>query len=255
MGMEVKRIGAMAGICLVVASGFAGYKVRAAVHPSVNETLDAARIQAQQGRGKEASGYAQAMLMGETLRVSVNYGDTPASQTEACDEAVAGAFQMWEEALDSSVKFIRVPDPKSADIKINFGSDVKLNGQIVSGYVNWTRNISRTAEGVKPIFDADIHLRTTDPKGRLMKANAMRHTCGHEMGHVFGLDDVAQVGVLMGPLDLRKPVAKPTEAEIETVKAIREEASQILTSTRGQHAHTFDGRCLCGHDHHEDHKH
>jgi predicted Zn-dependent protease len=248
--MSMKRVGALAFLGLTVATGFAGFKVRAAVHPSVNETLDAARNRAQLGQKNEAAGYAQSMLMGEKLTVLVRYGDTPPSQVQACDDAVAGAFKMWETALDGSVMFERVLENTKADIKITFGSDVKLNNSIVSGYINWTRNIANTEEGTKPVFEADIHLRTTDPKGRELKWEAMRHTCGHEMGHMFGLDDVNQIGMLMGPLDIRKPVKAPNESEVETVKAIREEAQSIVTASSGTHAHHFDGGCSCGHDQH-----
>jgi hypothetical protein len=250
--MSMKRLGAFAILGLTVATGFAGFKVRAAVHPSVNETLDAARTQAQLGKNSEAAGYAQSMLMGDKLTVLVSYGDTPPSQVQACDDAVAGAFQMWQTALNGGVQFERVGKDVKADIKINFGKDVNLKGQIVSGYINWTRNIATTSDGAKPVFEADIFLRTTDPKGRELKWEAMRHTCGHEMGHMFGLDDVNQIGMLMGPLDLRRPVKAPNEAEIETVKAIREEATNILTSARGTHAQRFDGTCFGGdHDHHQ----
>jgi hypothetical protein len=245
----MKRVGAFAIVGLTVATGFAGFKVRAAVHPSVTETLDAARTRAQLGKPLEAAGYAQSMLMGDKLTVMVDYGDTPQPQITACDNAVAGAFKMWETSLDGAIKFERVANNVKADVKITFGKDVNLNGQIVSGYVNWTRNIVTTDEGTKPLFEADIHLRTTDPKGRELKWEAMRHTCGHEMGHMFGLDDVSQVGMLMGPLDLRRPVKQPNESEIETVKAIREEATNILTATKGQHAQFFSRRCTLHHHH------
>lgn len=238
-------------IAAVASTGIAAYKVRAAIHPAVSEHLETTRVQSQLGNREEASGYAQAMLMGMQIRVNVDYGNSV--QLEDCDKAVSGAFEMWEQAIGRQVQFVRVDDPKEAEVRIKFDKNVKLKGQIVSGFINWSRKIETVEGRVKPIFNADIQLRTTDPRGRLMTWEAMRHTCGHEFGHLFGLDDSKQIGKLMGPLDLRKPVSKPDESEVETVLAIREECQSIIQkSEKGSHAHTFDGKCLCDHDHHKD---
>ena len=170
------------------------------------------------------------MLMGGKITVSVDYGDTPVAQMPACDEAIKGAFEMWETALDHTVDFKRVEFGEKADVKIKFDQHTKLNNQIVSGYINWSRTVQDTPEGPKPHFKADVFLRTTDPNGNRMVAKMMRHTCGHEFGHMFGLDDVKEVGMLMGPLDLRHPVSTPNEAEVETVKAIRAECQSLVVA-------------------------
>ena len=232
----------IATIGLVVASSFAGYNARAAIHPAVAEHLDNARIQAQLGKADEAASYAKAMLMGGNITVSVDYGNTPITQIPACDEAVKGAFEMWQTALNKDVSFTRVEFGEKADVKIKFDRSTKLNNQIVSGYINWSRTVEDTTEGPIPHFKADVFLRTTDPNGNPMVAKAMRHTCGHEFGHMFGLDDVKEVGMLMGPINLRCPVAKPTEEEVETVKAIRAECQSLVLAAKhtGTHGEHFD---------------
>ena len=254
--MVIRKLGAIAFVGLVVGTSFAGYKARAAIHPSVAEQLDNARIQAQLGKTDEAASYAEAMLMGHNITVSVDYGDTPVKQMPACDEAVKGAFEMWETALDQEVKFTRVAVGEPADVKIKFDQRTKLNNQIVSGYINWSRTVEDTPEGPKPHFKADVFLRTTDPNGRQMTAKTMRHTCGHEFGHMFGLDDVKDVGVLMGPLDIRHPVSAPCDAEIDTVKSIRAECLSLIQSAKsnssGTHAEHFAGTCTGHCDHDED---
>lgn len=227
---------------LVVASSFAGYHARAAIHPSVAEHLDNARIKAQLGKADEAASYAQAMLMGGKITVSVDYGNTPINQIPACDEAVKGAFSMWENALDHEVNFSRVEFGSPADVKIKFDTSTKLKNQIVSGYINWSRTVEDTIDGPVPHFKADVFLRTTDPSGTPMQAKAMRHTCGHEFGHMFGLDDVKEVGMLMGPINIRCPVAAPNEAEISTVRAIRSECQTLVLAAKhgGTHGEDFD---------------
>lgn len=239
-----------AGAAAVFSMGFTGAKYKASVHPSVFEHMDLARSKAASGRQAEAVGYAEALLMTDVIKVGVDLGSTPQKQIAEADGAVQGAIAMWDTALEGKVKFTRVP-LEQADVKIHFDSDVRLQGQIVSGYVNWTRSIKYTPEGIRPSFKGDVYLRTTDPRGRLMTQDAMRHTCGHEFGHIFGLDDNPSVGTLMGPLDLRRPVAKPTPAEVDTVKSIREECETIITQARatvvrGTHACRFDGTCTCG---------
>jgi hypothetical protein len=233
--MGINKVGMMAAVGLIVASSFAGYKARAAIHPAVTEQLDTARIQAQLGKADEAAGYAKAMLMGGKITVSVDYGNTPIKQQAACDEAIKGAFEMWETALDHDVNFSRVEFGEKADVKIKFDQNVKLNNQIVSGYINWSRTVETTFDGPVPHFKADVFLRTTDPNGNQMAAKAMRHTCGHELGHMFGLDDVKEVGMLMGPINLRAPVSAPHEVEIETVKAIRAECQALILAAKHDH--------------------
>ena len=244
--MGIRKVGIIAAIGLIVASSFAGYHARAAIHPSVTEHLDNARIQAQLGKSDEAASYAKSMLMGGNITVSVDYGDTPIKQQAACDEAVKGAFEMWEAALDHDVNFTRVEFGERADVKIKFDQSVKLNNQIVSGYINWSRTVEDTFDGPVPHFKADVFLRTTDPNGHQLQGKAMRHTCGHEFGHMFGLDDVKEVGMLMGPINLRCPVSKPNEAEVETVKAIRAECQTLVLAAKyehgGTHGEQFDNK-------------
>ena len=237
--MGIRKAGMIGAIGLIVASSFAGYHVRAAIHPSVTEHLDNARIKAQLGKADEAASYAQAMLMGGKITVSVDYGNTPIKQIPSCDIAIKGAFEMWETALNKDVNFERVEFGEKADVKIKFDTNVKLEKQIVSGYINWSRTVEDTFDGPIPHFKADVFLRTTDPNGTPLQAKAMRHTCGHEFGHMFGLDDVKEVGVLMGPINLRCPVANPNESEIETVKAIRAECQTLVLAAK--HDHTGGG--------------
>lgn len=254
--MVNRKVGAIALIGFIVGTSYAGYTARTAIHPSVTQHLDSARIQAQLGKSDEAVSYAESVLMGNQITVSVDYGDTPIVQQAACDEAVKGAFEMWENALDSEVTFKRVEYGQPADVKIKFDQRTRLNNQIVSGYINWSRTVQETPEGPKPHFSADVFLRTTDPSGNRMTAKMMRHTCGHEFGHMFGLDDVKEVGMLMGPLDIRHPLAAPKDAEVETVKAIRAECQALISqakSNSGIHAEHFapDGSIEC-HDHHHE---
>ena len=56
--MAIKKVGIFAAIGLIVASSYAGYNARAAIHPAVTEHLDNARIQAQLGKTSEAASYA-----------------------------------------------------------------------------------------------------------------------------------------------------------------------------------------------------
>lgn len=249
--MRFQKLGAIALVGFVVTSSFAGYKIRAAVLPSVNEHIDKARIKAQLGSYEEASGYAKAMLMEDQITVSVDYGNTPDNQKTWCDTAVAGAFDMWEKALGKEIKFVRVESKDAPHVRIKFDKDVTLNGGIVSGYINWSRSIEETKEGFRPVFSADVFLRTTDPRGTKLSAKAMKHTCGHELGHMFGLDDASRVGILMGPLDVNNPVSAPSADEIETVMAIREECKLLAKhGSSGQHAQYFGKPCQ-----HQDHHH
>lgn len=253
--MVIRKVGAIAALGLVVATSLAGLRAKAAIHPSVSEHLDSARIQAQLGKADQAASYAEAMLMGGNITVSVDYGNTPVNQMPSCDQAVQGAFDMWEKALDHEVNFTRVTYGEPAQVKIKFDQNTKLKNQIVSGYINWSRTVEDTTEGPRPLFKADVFLRTTDPNGNKLPAKAMKHTCGHEFGHMFGLDDVKQVGMLMGPLDIGRPVSNPASEEIETVKAIRAECQSLVLSAKhdrekgGTHAQYFDKSCDCGHNH------
>lgn len=251
--MKGQHFGVITITGLLFASGYAGYKARAAVHPQASGTIESALKQMKNGDREEAKSYAESMLMGNRLVVSVDYGDTPAEQIPVCSESLAGAFEMWETALNGTVKFDVAKPGESAPITIHYGRDVRLDGNIVSGYINWSRSVEKYKGRSTPIFQADINLRTTDPRGKFMNAKQMRHTAGHEFGHLFGLDDVNTVGLLMGPLDLRKPVSAPDITEVETVIALREECKSIVARADEEpHGHHFlgIGSCETHHHHH-----
>ena len=78
------------------------------------------------------------------------------------------------------------------------------------------------------IFEGEVCART-HYKGKPMTFEAMRCCLGHEMGHMFGLPDAAgkDGDALMGPLNLSRPVDGPNESEVETVRHIRQDASEI----------------------------
>ncbi|MBI3721895.1 MAG: hypothetical protein HY248_05010 [Fimbriimonas ginsengisoli] len=74
---------------------------------------------------------------------------------------------------------------------------------------------------------AEIRVRTHNPWARGMSFEQMRHEVAHELGHVLGLDDSRRLGAVMSPLDLRRPVGKVGDDELEALHRLRDLAAEV----------------------------
>ena len=175
-----------------------------------------------------ARAHAMAVLGGEDVSVTVDLADVPRERRTACRAAVDDALDAWESALDDGTRLRRTDDRRGSGIVLKFQNDVRDKGKPVAGYVNWKRTADPGGGGVTGV----VQIRMEDLDGSPMPGRAMRNIVLHEMGHMLGLDDADRPGGAMGPLDVARPVSRPTEAEASAIHAIRSDAARLLRDAR-----------------------
>ncbi len=223
----------------LLAMGASSGRYRAGIHPTVEGQIAYGSEAARAGRAEEARGYAQALLIGDEIKVKATFDAASEPHRAEAMRALAAAGETWREALGRTVTIREAREGETPDLTVNFQPEVEMQGRAVSGYIRWRREVRRVGDGWQGLFEGYVYARTTY-RGRPMTFEAMRCCLGHEMGHMFGLPDhdASDTGAraIMGPLDVRNPVARPDDEEIETVRHIREDAGAFTRIASGSSA-------------------
>ena len=243
----IRRLAPLAMIAVAL-MGASSSRYRAGINPTVASHLEYAGQAARDGRGEEAKGYAKALLIGEEITYAVAFDPGSEEHRETAMEALNAAADTWREALGGTVTVRAARDGETPNLVIHFEPEVEMQGRAVSGYIRWRRTVQNTSAGWIGKFEGQVFART-HCKGKPMPFAAMRCCLGHEMGHMFGLPDAhpnaKDDDALMGPLNLGRPVSGPNETEVETVRHIRQDASEIErlagTKTENQIIVELDG--------------
>jgi hypothetical protein len=199
------------------------------IQPRVLELLAQAERCLQDGRFSEARTVAEMLLLRRDVRFAVDVTGLPEARAAEARNAVRGAVEAWSEALDRSVGFEESPWP-SADVRISFVPSVRQSGCEVAGYAVWRRQLLNwRADEFSYQVSADVQVRTVLPGGAPMSEAMMRHTCLHELGHVLGLNDSGRPGEAMSVLSPSRPVARPSQAEADSLKQVLFQAGLFLS--------------------------
>ncbi|CAN5598805.1 hypothetical protein BH11ARM2_BH11ARM2_28740 [soil metagenome] len=219
-----------AALATIVAPILMGTGARMApILPEVQNHLDSAHKFLGNGESARARAHASVVLVGEEIKVAVQFENVDVNDQEQCDEALSRAFETWEAALKGEVKFRLVKENEAGDVLVRFRPDVRMGREAVAGFVNWKRVVrTEGSQVVEASYSANMQLRTHNLDGRSMSLGAMHHEACHELGHILGLDDADSAGTLMGPLDPDHPVHEPSTAESRTVEDVRDEARNLM---------------------------
>lgn len=190
--------------------------------PDVADQLSLAKADQDRGNALASAAHAKQILIGDRIRYQINFSSIPAGERELCARALNQALAEWDSRTTGSVQFVRTDELAPHQIIVKFEPAVTVSHEPVAGYTCW----KRTAEP----YNATVEIRVHDLKGRLLSFEAIRQICAHEFGHVLGLDDSAQEGDVMGPLNIAHPVNGPTEKEALRVKNLRDEARRYADS-------------------------
>ncbi len=219
----------LAGVLLGMASVAGAHQDRnPLVQPRFYDTVERASGLLNQGKYGEATANANLILMRDRIKISVDVSGAQSGRQLEALEAVSSAIKMWEDSLDGEVSFVVVPQGQG-DIRVAYADGVTMQGDEVAGYSVWSRQVLNWANGLCTTYlTADVSLRTQLPDGSALTREAMKHTAGHELGHILGLWDSPHPGDLMGPLDPKHPAAGPSGHELSALRDIRRDAAEVI---------------------------
>lgn len=147
--------------------------------------------------------------------------DKSSLDSEEQYRAVELAAAVWEKELEGDFPVTIVDRVEDADVVVQFVASIPERGEDALGLIKLEKSYrwSRSSHSFK--CKGTISIVRSASGGRLSFSET-RDVAMHEMGHLLGLADVETTGVLMGPLERGKPLTKPTKAEVEDVKSLRE---------------------------------
>lgn len=194
--------------------------------PVLRDHLDKAEEAMGSGQSERCEAYTRSVLL-SSFRVYVDLDGAQGCKRRDAERAWREGVSMWEEALPGVLELTPALSRDDADLIVEFGPKVSTDGVAVYGHFDWTRWVGQDLDGkYQAKLKATIRIRTEMPGGGRMPAKYLKHICGHEIGHLLGLDDGLRVGTLMGPGDVGV-CAKPNSDEIGAVMSLRAEAERV----------------------------
>ncbi len=218
--MRIRRWIALMGCALATVGAQS-----ATVLPEVYQHLEFARKCLDQGN-VDATVASSDLILLPHIKVYVDDRAAPSRAVEALRDAQTA----WERALGQEVHFVSVPSPGQADVTIHYASTMRREGRDVGGFATWKRSVRKATWGYDSRLTADIELRLDQPNGQPMTRPQLHHAAMHELGHILGLDDSAQVGEIMGPLLLSRPAERLANGEIQALCEVRAQAQSVRMS-------------------------
>ncbi len=195
------------------------------VMPEMRRHVQLASNCFREQKWNESIAYANSVLLLGSTSFSVQFDSISMREEEKCRNAVGQAVSLWETALDHQIHFTESLNP---NIKFRFEPQVKSANREVGGHVQWNRSVESNSAGeFAPKFSATVWVRTSQPNGKPMNQEHLRHVIAHELGHILGLNDSKSIGEIMGPLDLRKPAKKLGVSEMQAISTLRNQAWQM----------------------------
>lgn len=191
------------------------------VLPSQRAFLDKGAGLIAQGDVAQGSAYLDLAQSRVALKVAVDCGTDACSATDKT--AVEQAARTWNEAGAD----VTLVNSEEANVRLHIRPAVGASGHL-AGHANWVKRVVRTGyQRYQPRVSADLTVGTTDSRGRALSSDALAYVTAHELGHVMGLDDTARTGELMGPNQVDHPVLGPSQAELRSLAALREQAELV----------------------------
>lgn len=171
------------------------------------------------GKFKEAQAYAEMTLFARTVTYTTK-NDVLGTARRALD--------IWQDSLGGDVVFVEAP-ANQADLVIEFKAGRISNGHEFMGLATTRRSVREWFGGEFTYrVTGAIEVATQTPQGQVVNLDVLMNTTLHEIGHYLGLDDSRGKGLVMGPINLQRPVTMPDAVEVDCLQDMRDSATTLL---------------------------
>lgn len=174
-------------------------------------------------RAVEAEDYQLALALYEGALYSGGLKfaiDESTLSSESQQKAVYSALATWSKELQGDFPVYLTDEMGEADVILRFVDRISGEGSDSLGLIRILKNYSWNSSRHEVEYDGTIQIVRSAPGGELTHLE-IQEVVMHEFGHLLGLRDQAEVGVVMGPLDRGNPLSKPSKAEVDSVRELR----------------------------------
>ena len=187
------------------------------VADDVRSAMDKAGAALEDGDRQLALALYKGSLYPEGIKLALD-GSTVTSDDQS--RAVYLALGTWETELNGDFPVTLVDEVKDADVVVRFVDSIPDRGTDALGVIKLEKRFKWSQSRHEVTYKGTISVVKTSNGDRLDMAET-RDVVMHEIGHLLGLGDTPELGLLMGPMERGHPVNRPTAGEVEDIKTLR----------------------------------
>lgn len=211
------------GLAAAIAWANAGAETKLA--DEIQRTYDQAVRAAGDGQPVKALVLLEGLLMVRPVSLRIERSTLPAPELRY-EQGVRQAIIAWNRIPESP---FFLTEASGADFTVRFVDQMPDRAH-VQGLVQAQRNFRWTRTSREYTLTGTITVQRLT-RGRLLSNEEAGGVVAHEIGHLFGLGDVSDPDMLMGPFFPGKPRREPSEAELRRVvefrRFLREQADRL----------------------------
>ena len=198
------------------------------IHPGVARAIEKADQAINQGSFQQALAILHATVYtgGVTVRVDESgLGDLRPIAHRAVTRGIRG----WETALGADNPIRLVAPHQSAQVVIKFVDRVPDSDHDACGLIQLEKQYRWNSQRFEYEVKGTIYVQKS-VSGKPLTEDHLTEIICHELGHLLGLADVDDHGVLMGPMVMSQATLEPASHEVRAVKVLRERARNSIAT-------------------------
>lgn len=200
-------------------SGTAAPELPREVHPSVTKTFQQA-IDAREQKDYQLSlALMHGVLYNSGVKIKLKAANGKPI-TKSAEQGLNSALAAWQDVLGKENPIKIVGADQESDLTLQFVDKVPSRSNDTLGLIELRKEYSWNRSRYETKVSGTIYIQT-NYEGRTLTAAQFSEVIAHELGHLLGLNDLAESGQLMGPMIFEKPVYGPQAHESYAVQMIR----------------------------------